>query len=432
MSNHLRPVENLSWDVVVVGAGSAGCAAAIAAARRGRRVLLLEAGNAPGGVSTVGGISEWYAHLDGLGDIFDSVTREMKAYGMSHECDGRYFFNSEYLKLIWQWALEQAGVHCLFHATLSGCEVRAGRVQTVEVISCGQRLSFSAEYFVDCSGEGVLGFLAGAPFMKGDPESGRTLHMSLSCQLIDTGREMTHYLPAGIEPILSSDDLPGLNVAIPMSDGRVYCNMTKIMGEDPTDPQSLSRAESRARIQLAQVVHYLNRTQFPRHALVSSAAKIGIREGRRLLGDYVLTESDITSPSGCDFPDGVAVATCAIDFHSLSEKGHGGRREKVQPYAIPFRCLRVRGFANLLMAGKCISGDQVAHSSYRMTPTCCAMGQAVGTAAALAVENGWDDIRLLPVKDLQAQLTRDGMELDACRHRAFAPEADAPQNSSPA
>jgi hypothetical protein len=198
--------------------------------------------------------------------------------------------------------------------------------------------------------------------------------------------------------------------------------MTKIMGEDATDALSLSRAETQARLQMLRVVHYLQRTRFPNHMLFSSGARIGIREGRRIVGDYVLTADDVRNPNGTDFEDGIAVATCHIDFHSLSRPGHVGWREHVQPYAIPLRCLTAKGFANLLMAGKCISGDQVAHSSYRMTPTCCAMGQAAGTAAAMAIEAQHRDIRQLDVAQLRAQLSLDSMELAPRRHTAFAPE----------
>jgi hypothetical protein len=198
--------------------------------------------------------------------------------------------------------------------------------------------------------------------------------------------------------------------------------MTKVMGHDPTDPFSLSTAERKARRQLAQIVHFLQRTRFPTYALCSSGARIGIREGRRVVGDYLLTESDITGAKPRDFPDGIAVATCQIDFHSLTQPGHVGWRQRVEPYAIPLRCLTVKGLENLLVAGKCISGDQVAQSSYRMTPTCCAMGQAAGTTIAIAVEHDLHDVRQLDVSQVRDDLAAHGVELDPRKHVAFAPE----------
>ncbi|MCH8514427.1 MAG: FAD-dependent oxidoreductase [Kiritimatiellae bacterium] len=118
----------------------------------------------------------------------------------------------------------------------------------------------------------------------------------------------------------------------------------------------------------------------------------------------------------------VAVATCQIDFHSLTKAGNSGWRQRLEPYNIPFRCLVSKDFANLMMAGKCISVDQVVHSSSRMTPTCVAMGQAVGSAAALATELRTDNIRKVPMETLRAALTADGMELNPAKHRAFAPD----------
>jgi len=202
----------------------------------------------------------------------------------------------------------------------------------------------------------------------------------------------------------------------------VFLNATKVMDHDPTDPFSLSRAELEARRQLMRVVHYVQRHKFPTFALAGSGARIGIREGRRIVGDCVLTQDRVLNrPGATAFEDGVAVATSQIDFHSLTKPGVSGWRQRLEPYNIPMGCLIARGLANLLMAGKCASTDQVVHSSCRMTPTCCAMGQAVGTAAALAIETGAPDIREVPVPRLRAVLAADGMELDPSKHQAFAP-----------
>ncbi len=410
--------ESIQADVLVAGGGTTGCAAAIAAARRGHRVLLVEESNALGGTSTTGGVSEWFASLDGLGDIFDRVKADLERFGARF---GR-FYNGEVLKAIWQLLAEDAGVRVLFHASLSCARVDDGRVHEVSLLSCSRPLRVAARYVLDCTGEGDLAFLAGAAFDQGHPRTGRTLHMTLTCILCDTGRPVTPYLPPGLEPVEGPEGLPGLNAHIRLPDGRVYCNMTKVLGQDPTDPFSLSDAERDARRQLLRVVHYLQRTCYPTHTLASTGACIGIREGRRILGDYTLTEADILGAAPRDFADGVAVATAQIDFHSLTRPGHAGWRKRVEPYAIPLRCLIARDFGNLLMAGKCISGDQVAQSSYRMTPTCCAMGQAAGTAAALAVEAGAAGIRSVDVPDLRRALAAAGMELDPRRHRAFAPE----------
>ena len=410
-------------DILVAGGGTAGCAAAIAAAttraRRGQRVLLVEESNALGGASTTGGVSEWFAGLDGLGDIWETVKAELGRY------DARLLdrlYNPEYLKIVWQRLVESAGVEILFHASVIGARTENGCVNSVRVASCSHLIDVKAAYFIDATGEGDLAWLSGAEYMLGHPETGRTLHMSLTFILQDTGQPVTSYLPPDLEEIKTVDDLPGLHGGLRLPDGRVYCNMTKVMGYNPTDPFDLSAAECEARRQLVRIVHFLQRTRFPTYALCGSGARIGIREGRRVIGDYVLTEADITDPESKDFPDGIAVATSQIDFHSLTRPGHSGWRQRVEPYAIPLRCLTVKGFDNLLVAGKCISGDQVAQSSYRMTPTCCAMGQAAGTAVAMAAKDGLSDIRQLDETALRANLIAHGVELDPRKHRAFAPE----------
>lgn len=413
-------VRDFTADVVVVGGGTAGSAAAVAAARRGRRVILVEQGNCLGGVSTQGGVHEWFASLDGLGDIFDHLRTGLQRFDAFHETR---FYEPEYLKLLWQLLAEECGVKLLLHTTLASCTAADGRVQGITVASCGQQRAIYGDWFIDAGGEGALSAAAGASFEQGDPQGGRVLHMSLTFTLRDTGKPVRPWLPPGLEPIESEADLPGLMAYHTFRDDWVYCNMTKVMGCDPTDPESLTAAECEARRQLARVLHWLQRHRLPNHRLAASAARIGIREGRRIVGEKRLTERDILEGGCRNIPDGIAVATSQIDFHSLTRPGNEGWRQGVEPYAIPFGCLVPRGFANLLVAGKCISGDQVAQSSYRMTPTCCAMGQAAGTAAALAHEGGLASIGELDITALRRQLAADGMELDPSRHRPFSGHA---------
>jgi hypothetical protein len=404
-------------DIIVAGGGTAGSSAAVAAARRGHKVLLIEEGNCLGGVSTAGGVNGFYANLRGLGNIFTRLLTELKNF----DAIQGHYFTGEYLKLVWQILADEAGVDILFHTSVVDAETEDGNLTRVRTVAASQFMEFEAKYFIDTSGEGDLSFLSGAEYQLGHPENGRTLHMSLTAMFHDTGKLRESYLPPGFAPIYNKEDLPGLHGPVRLPDNRLYANMTKVMGHNPTDPVSLSQAEQEARRQLVRIAYYVQNLH-PTYALASSGQKIGIREGRRIVGDYTLTQEDITGENPKDFPDGVAVATSQIDFHSLTRPGHIGWRQKVYPYAIPLRTMIPKGLKNLLVAGKPISGDQVALSSYRMTPTVCAMGQAAGTAAALAVEAGIVDIRELDVIALREQLSKDGMELDPRQHKSFAPE----------
>ena len=404
-------------DIIVAGGGTAGSAAAVAAARRGHKVLLIEEGNCLGGVSTAGGVNGFYANLKGLGNIFTRLLTELKNF----DAIQGHYFTGEYLKLIWQILADEAGVDILFHTSVVDAGTEDGSLTGVRIVSASQFMEFEAKYFIDTSGEGDLAFLSGAEYQIGHAENGRTLHMSLTAMFHDTGKLRESYLPPGFAAIHDKEDLPGLHGPVRLPDNRLYANMTKVMGHNPTDPVSLSQAEQEARRQLVRIAYYVQKLH-PTYALASSGQKIGIREGRRIVGDYTLTQEDITGATSKDFPDGIAVATSQIDFHSLTRPGHVGWRQKVQPYAIPLRAMIPKGLKNLLVAGKPISGDQVALSSYRMTPTVCAMGQAVGTAAAMAVEAGIDDIRDLNILALREQLSHDGIELDPNKHKSFAPE----------
>ncbi len=407
--------RNLDYDIIVAGGGSAGAAAAISAARHGARVLLVEEANCLGGVSTSGGVGEWFANVEGTGSILADLKGMLESYGA---VKGKVF-NPEYLKIAWQVLAERAGVDMLLHSSVAGAKRDGASIREVEIASCSKRLKAKARYFIDASGEGDLGKAAGAEFMKGEPGTGRTLHMSLVFTLMDARRPAKAWLPEGLSPIKEESDLPGLHAFARLEDGRVYCNATKVLNHDPCDPFSLTEAELEARRQLMRVLHYLQTHGFETFELASSGSKIGIREGRRLVGDFILREEHILGDRPLAFDDAIAVATSQIDFHSLSSQGHGGWRRKVQPYGIPFRCLMVKGLANLLSAGKCVSIDQVVHSSIRMTPTCCAMGQAAGAAAALAAKAGIDEIRKLDIAKLREELSRDGMELDPLRHKPF-------------
>jgi hypothetical protein len=356
-----------------------------------------------------------------MGDIFDSTVQELERYGGRFK--HRRMFNHEILKAVWQLLLEQAGVKILFHASVFGVTKPGDGVNAIDILSCSQPLHANAKFFIDATGEGDLGALAGANYMQGDPNQGRVLHMSLTAWMYDTGKLQTPYLPEGLDTIQDESELPGLGAGWLVDDNRIYMNATKVLEHDPTDPFSLSEAEREARRQLIRVVHYVQNHKYPTFALASSGAKIGIREGRRIVGDYILSQDEVLNRNApLVFDDGIAVATCQIDFHSLTKPGDSGWRQRLEPYNIPFRCLVAKNFTNLLMAGKCVSVDQVVHSSARMIPTCCAMGQAAGTAAAIAVENNLDDIRDVSIPRLRAILTADGIELDPAKHQAFAPQ----------
>jgi len=408
-----------SYDVTVAGGGFAGVSAAIASARRGAKTLLIEHYGFLGGTATAGGVCGFWATIEGLGDIFDDVLEELEklnAVGEWRGGQGKEFlkynppglrFEEEYLKYILQDLVLKNGVELRLHSRVVDVIKNGDRVEHVVVHGKSGVEAMKAEIVVDATGDGDVAALAGAEFKKGRESDGRVLQMSLTFKMWNTGEKVRPILPDGCPEYKSRREMPSFGEGR-IGDERLYCNMTRAIGLDPTDTKELTKAEIQVRKQVMSIVHYLQTHGYPTYKLASTATQIGVREGRRITGDYILTEEDIVL--GREFPDVIAVGTSQIDFHNIDSYGPGGSRlEKVPSYQIPYRCILVKGIENMLTAGKCISGDQVAQSSYRMIPTCGMMGQAAGTAAALAVKQK-AELREINIKTLQEILRNDGMK----------------------
>ena len=190
----------------------------------------------------------------------------------------------------------------------------------------------------------------------------------------------------------------------------------KVVGFDAADGQSLSRAELHARRQMMGLIYYLQTkgyagTRLDTHVLASVSRHIGAREGRRIVGEYLLTEEDVTH--ACTFPDAVAVGTYHLDYHwpDRVERAGTGITTMVEPYHIPLRSLVPKGAANLLVAGRSASGDQMAMSSFRIQATCAQMGFAAGTAARICQREG-RDLQDAPLTAIQQAIEAGGQSLD--------------------
>ena len=197
--------------------------------------------------------------------------------------------------------------------------------------------------------------------------------------------------------------------------GKVEVKM-KVVGFDAADGQSLSRAELHARRQMMGLIYYLQTkgyagTRLDTHVLASVSRHIGAREGRRIVGEYLLTEEDVTH--ACTFPDAVAVGTYHLDYHwpDRVERAGTGITTMVEPYHIPLRSLVPKGAANLLVAGRSASGDQMAMSSFRIQATCAQMGFAAGTAARICQREG-RDLQDAPLAAIQQAIEAGGQSLD--------------------
>jgi len=398
-----------SFDVMVCGGGFAGVAAAVAAARKGANVMFIEHYGFLGGMATAAGIGEFWASPIGENSIFEEIRERLgKLYGITAN---KHSYDGEKVKFVLQEMIaENSNIKLRLHTRAIDVIRNNNLVKAIIIHGKSGIEAVEAKIIVDTTGDGDVAFLAGASFQKGRPTDQVQLAMGYIFTMWDTHEKVKPVLPEGCKKYKDDEPLP-FGKWHKSKGGRVYCHMGKIIHHDSTDSDSLTEAEILARRQMMSLVYYVQTHGGSTYTLATSPVQVGVREGRRIVGEYILTEKDITT--GRKFEDAVAVGTSNIDFHDpdiIGGRGEG-RIESVPPYHIPYRCLLVKDLDNMLTAGKCISGDQVAQSSYRMIPTCAAMGQAAGTVAALCVKQNIS-LREIDTTFLRTTLEKDGIELD--------------------
>lgn len=379
------------YDVIVAGGGPAGIAAAIASARLGASTLLMERYGFLGGMGTAGLVNPFMNYYAGekqlVKGIFQEVIERLKETGSYGGSGHRFSFEPEELKFVLNEMAVESGVHLLFHSFAADCICQDGVLQGVASESKSGRRIYKAGVYIDCTGDGDLVAKSGAIFEKGRESDGHCQPATLMFMLGGVKVEEN-----SVEfPVAEEYDLPQGRVLffkMPRQ-GMVSVNMTRIIQLDATDVDALSKAEVEARRQVKRVVDYLKKhcEGFEDCYLVQTAAQTGIRESRRILGRYQLTAEDVLTCR--KFEDAIARCSYVIDIHNPTGKGTVIRKLPVGDwYEIPYGCLMPKDRKNLLVAGRCISSTHEAHSSLRIQPTCYALGQAAGTAAALAVRKG--------------------------------------------
>jgi FAD dependent oxidoreductase len=392
-------------DVMVAGGGMAGVSAAVAAARQGARVLLVEQHVDLGGTATTAGTAAFCGETTGQGEVFDAVVRELERLGAIapyrpyREREARPF-DHEVLKFVLQEAVLGAGVDLWLHTRVADVDCRDGRIEAVILHSKSGLQAIRPAVVIDCTGDGDVTHQAGFPTAKGREADGAQLPMALNFFLRDAGRLVQQELPAapaapggGLRVYESADELPMLSVW-PQGDGKVGLKL-KVIGHDATDGRSLTAAEIAARRLMWSMIHYVQRHPVGRHDLSRYkfdyvSPRIGVREGRRAVGEYVLTGADLRA--GRTFEDGIALGVFYLDsMDPLTEKRAyqvNWEERHVPPYQVPYRSLLPKGAKNLLVAGRCLSADQLALSSARVMTTASMMGQAAGIAGAWSAAGG--------------------------------------------
>lgn len=389
-------------QVIVCGGGPAGIAAAVSAARAGADVRLIELAGCLGGVWTAGLLTK-ILDTDGKSGIMAELLRLFSERGSSVADSTRgTVYDPEIAKLVLEELLVEAGVKILLHTRVVGAVTnKQNRLAAIVTESKSGRQAWVADRFIDCTGDGDLAAQAGCRFDVGVGSGCNCQPMSMLALLTgvdpDAIREyiresgssakrrlLTLMEGSGINPSYRAPTLRHLHSGI-------YSIMTNHeYGVSAFDSEAITEATLRARREIHDIVSGLRKLGGPWKdiAVVATAEQIGVREGRRIRGRYQITADDLAS--GLRHKEAVCRAKFPIDVHALSTAGdqevdHSFARGGLKPYDIPYPSLIAADVDGLLMAGRCISGDFIAHSSYRVTGNAVPMGEAAGLAAAVSI-----------------------------------------------
>jgi hypothetical protein len=438
-----------SWDVICVGGGPAGCAAATAAAREGARTLLIEATGVLGGMGTAGLVPWFCGYGDGEKVIARGLAnrvREELADGMPHLKAAMEqnpltspAIDPELLKRIYDEMVTSAGADIRFNARL--CDVQtdeSGAVEALIVADKSGLCAFAADVYADCTGDGDLAAWAGAPFEKGNesgemqPASHCFVITNVDEDLLARGPDVHFYDPdspvwRAIEdekyPLIA--ELHSCNRKI--GPGALGFNTGHVFGVDNTIPESTSEALIQGRRLAAQYRDAFAEYHpaFEDSFLATSGGLLGVRETRRITGEYVLSIDDYLDARS--FPDEICCNAYGIDVHcskdrclelaqkSIEELKEHNRQvtrhlDPGESVGVPYRCLIPRGLTNVLVAGRCISTDRPTNGSIRIMACCLNTGEAAGVAAAFSAADR-RDVREVDTHRLRRTLQRHGAYL---------------------
>lgn len=420
--------QNRRWDVVVLGGGVSGCMAAFASAKQGASTLLVEQYGFLGGSLTNAGVGPMMTFhagsrqvVSGLPqELIDRMTAKQGCIGHIEDTTGYASsvtpFDAEIMKLVLDEMAQEFGVDVLYHSTLIQANVEKGEVLSVTVQTKGGAMELEGSIFIDASGDGALAFAAGAELRQGRDADGLCQPMTTNLKVsgVDVAalkaeirKNQSNF---NVKDLSSMERTPRLSMAgfyrefnkakadgllhteredvllfETVNPGEVIVNTTRIIKLNPVDPWDLSRAEQEGRKQAHELIHFFKEycVGFADAVLVSTGVQIGVRESRRVMGDYVLTQEDLLESRY--FVDTIALGGYPIDIHNpTGAKTATTHLKPGQYYFIPLRSLIVKGFENLLVCGRCMSATHEAGAAIRVTPIAMGVGQAAGTAAGIA------------------------------------------------
>lgn len=417
-----------SYDVLVAGSGPAGICAAVAAAREGARVALIERYGVVGGNLTTGYVGPILGMV-GKGTMRDEIVELLGVAENDMIGQTGRAHDFERAKMLLAQFVNHPNIDVYLQTTVTDV-IKQGSAVVGVVVTAGEgQFVLQGAVTVDATGDGLVSYLAGATTEKGR-EDGLMQPVTLEFTIsgVDESKGVicigdVDNVKLGDERFLDyckrlaeAGELPERLAAVRLHPvvypGYRQVNTTQVNGVDMTHVEEIFKADLELREQIYTLLDFFHKhlPGYENCHVISSGTTTGVRETRRVIGDYVITAEEMAA--GCRFEDVIVHrAEFIVDIHNPAGSGQAEAHiQYCDPYDLPYRCFTPKGVENLYTAGRCISGTHRAHASYRVMSICMAMGEAVGTAAAMCAEQGVTP-RQLDVKQLQDRLINKGIEL---------------------
>ena len=420
------PIDE-SYDVIVLGGGPSGCAAAVAAAREGAKTLIIEAAGFLGGMGTGGLVPFWCGFSTGGGPfcntgigktVYDKLRAQMP------EKTNTFAIDAEALKRVYDEIVTEAGVDVLFFTQLAWTDAEDGNVRTIVVCNKGGLKAYRAKVYCDASGDADLAVAAGGKYMMGN-EYGETQPATMcftltNCNLENRKSDHVQFVDREKYPLIIDNHLVN-NI---VGEGAVGFNAGHMYYVDSTDPVNASKTMMKGRQlahQLTECVRNSEPETYGNAFLASTACLLGARESRRMICDFMVTIEDYKNRS--IYPDEIARSCYNVDVHSTPSEKKARLEGKLTNFAqyngkvtyqpgesfgVPYRCLTPVGVKNVIVAGRTICSDRGANGSCRVMATCFATGEAAGIASYMALSQPETDFHQIDTDALRAKLKQYG------------------------
>ena len=417
-----------AYDVVVAGSGPAGICAAVAAAREGAKVALVERYGVVGGNLTTGYVGPILGMV-GKGTMRDELVELLGVpeNDMIGETGRAHDFEMAKIRLMQ--FVNHPNIDVYLQTTVTDVIKEGDTLKGIIATSGEGQFALLGKVIIDATGDGLVSYLAGATTEKGR-EDGLMQPVTLEFTIDGVDESKGVICIGDVDDVRLGDErfldyckrlslegeIPERIAAVRLHptthSGQRQVNTTQVNGIDITRVDHIFKADLELREQILTLLDFFHKhiPGYENCRIISSGTTTGVRETRRVIGDYIITAEEMAA--GCRFDDVIVHrAEFIVDIHN--PEGSGQAEEHIQycdPYDLPYRCFTPKGIENLYTAGRCISGTHRAHASYRVMSICMAMGEAVGVAAAMCAESDCTP-RNLNVKELQNRLTNKGIEL---------------------